>query len=107
MAVGKPTDSLLPEEAVLPRLLLLQVPQLLGVRILYLGKLPRRVVLVPRHRPAVAHRGTAAAQAVVHVALPTQQDVVAVLRPWVSYTYPSPHSSMLPEFFSGTTLWPI
>ena len=79
VAVGKPADSLLPEEAVLPRLLLLQIPQLLRVRILYLGKLPRRVVLVAGHRPGVAHRGTAAAQAVVHVALPTQQNVVAAL----------------------------
>lgn len=65
VAVGKPADSLLPVQSVLPRLLLLQVPQLLGFRVLYLGKLPRQVVLVPRHRPGVAHRGAAAAQAVL------------------------------------------
>ena len=73
-------------ESPLPRLLLLQVPQLLGFRILYLGKLPRRVVLVAGHRPGVAHRGAAAAQAVVHVALPTQQDVVAALLRDKDYT---------------------
>ena len=86
MAVGKPADSLLPEEAVLPRLLLLPVPQLLGFRVQYFCQLPRRVVLVPRHRPGVAHRGAAAAQAVVHVALPTQQDVVAALLRDEDYT---------------------
>ena len=79
MAVGKPADALLPEEAMLAGLLLLQVPQLLRVRILYFCQLPRRVVLIAGHRPGVAHRGAAAAQAVVHVALPTQQDVVAAL----------------------------
>ena len=86
MAVGEAADAFLPVQSVLPGLLLMQVPQLRRVRILYLGKLPRRVVLVPRHRPGVAHRGAAAAQAVVHIALTTQQDVVTALLRDEDYT---------------------
>jgi len=64
VAVGKPADSLLPEEAVLAGLLLLQVPQLLGFRVQYFCQLPRRVVLVSRHRPGVAGVGGGASRPV-------------------------------------------
>ena len=64
MAVGKPADSLLPEEAVLAGLLFLQVPQLRRVRIVHFCQLSRRVVFVAGHRPGVAGVGGGAARPV-------------------------------------------